>query len=42
MKLAESEKSLFQTVHQRYADFFYFNKKSEAEAIAHYTEVSWV
>ncbi|XP_030610997.1 interferon-induced protein with tetratricopeptide repeats 5-like isoform X2 [Archocentrus centrarchus] len=38
LKLAESEKSLFQTVHQRYADFHYYNKKNEAEAIVHYTK----
>uniref|UniRef100_A0A3B4YI81 Interferon-induced protein with tetratricopeptide repeats 5-like n=1 Tax=Seriola lalandi dorsalis TaxID=1841481 RepID=A0A3B4YI81_SERLL len=36
---SESENSICQAVHQRYADFHFYHTKKEAEAIDHYTQV---
>ncbi|XP_056222607.1 interferon-induced protein with tetratricopeptide repeats 5-like isoform X1 [Seriola aureovittata] len=35
---SESENSICQAVHQRYADFHFYHTKKEAEAIDHYTQ----
>uniref|UniRef100_A0A3B4YEF6 Interferon-induced protein with tetratricopeptide repeats 5-like n=1 Tax=Seriola lalandi dorsalis TaxID=1841481 RepID=A0A3B4YEF6_SERLL len=36
---SESENSICQAVHQRYADFHFYHTKKEAEAIDHYTQL---
>lgn len=39
MTKSESEMSICQVVHQRYADFHHYHTKQQAEAIKHYTQV---
>lgn len=37
--LSETDKSICQVFHLRYADFHLYQTKQEAEAVAHYTKV---